>query len=186
MILLGGGLPSLALGAGGTKVQQLRSITDITTNVDPVELERLATDAHVAHQILLALWATAGLLLVGIAPLAASLGLSGTLLAVASCLIGMLRVRRHRARTQVLVGLGAGIAGVSSVAISLLFLHPGWVPLTAVVVLATGAALLAVTLLPAPPSARLGRACDLVESAAMLALLPLLVVATGLFASVRG
>jgi len=72
--LLGGGLPSLALGAAGTKVQQLRSITDITADVDPIELERLATDAHVAHQILLALWATAGLLLVGIAPLAVSLG----------------------------------------------------------------------------------------------------------------
>ena len=186
VILLGGGLPSLALGAAGTKVPQLRSLPDITADVDPVELERLATDARVAHQILLAVWATVGLLLVGIAPLAVSLGLSGTSLAVGSCLLVMLRVRRHRSRTQVLVGLGAGIAGVSSVSISLLLLHPGWVPLTAVTLLAAGAALLAVALLPAPPSARLGRACDLVESAAMLAQLPLLVVATGLLAAVRG
>jgi type VII secretion integral membrane protein EccD len=185
VIVLGGGLPSVALGATGTKVPQLRSIHDITADVDPIELERLGTDARVAHQILLAVWATAGLLLVGIAPLEVSLGLWGTALAVGSCLIVMLRVRRHRARTQVLVGLVAGIAGVSSVATSLIFLHPEWSPFTAVTLLATGGALLGVTLLPASPSARWGRAGDLVESAALLALLPLLVLATGLFAAVR-
>jgi hypothetical protein len=185
VVVLGGGLPSLALGATGAKVQQLRSIHDIPADVDPVDLERLGADARMAHQILLAVWATAGLLLVGIAPVEVSLGLSGTALAVGSCLIVMLRVRQHRARTQVLVGLVAGIAGVSSVAISLIFLHPAWGPLTAGTLLATGAALLAVTLLPASPSARWGRACDLVESVTMLALLPLLVLATGLFAAVR-
>lgn len=186
VVVLGGALPSLALGATGTKAPQLRSIRDITGAVDPVELERLGTDVRVAHQILLAVWATAGLLLVGIAPVEVSLGLSGTALAVGSCLVLILRLRRHRARTQVLVGLVAGIAGVSSVAISVVFVHPGWSPFTAVTLLATGAAVLAVILLPPSPSARWGRACDLVESAALLALLPLLVLATGLFAAVRG
>ena len=71
-------------------------------------------------------------------------------------------------------------------AISLLWLHPGWRPMAAVALVATGGVLLAVTLLPSPPSARWGRAGDLAESAALLALLPLLVVATGIFAAVRG
>ena len=50
----------------------------------------------------------------------------------------------------------------------------------------TGAVLLAVTLLPSTPSVRRGRLGDLAESVTLLALLPLLVVATGVFAAIRG
>ncbi len=186
VVMVGSIFPWLALGATGTTVHQLRSIQDITADPDAVDPERVDADAQVAHQILVAVSAAVGLLLVSIAPLAVSLGLSGTLLAVACCLVVMLRTRQHRARPQVLVGLVAGIAGLASVAISLLFLYPGWRPMAAVFLAATGGALLAATLLPPPPSARWGRAGDLAEGAALLTLLPLLVVATGIFAAVRG
>ena len=80
-----------------------------------------------------------------------------------------------------LVGLASGILGLGVVAVSLLWLHPEWRPTTAVVLAAAGAVLLAVTLLPGTPSLRRGRLGDIAESASLIALLPLLVLATGLF-----
>jgi hypothetical protein len=84
------------------------------------------------------------------------------------------------------VGLVSGIVGLVSVAVSMLWLHPEWRPTAAVVLAAAGAVLLAVTLLPATPSVRRGRLGDVAESVALLSLLPLLVIAVGLFSSIRG
>jgi hypothetical protein len=68
----------------------------------------------------------------------------------------------------------------------MLWLHPDWRPVAAVALAVTGAVLLAATLLPAPPSVRRGRLGDIAETIALLSLLPLLVVATGLLDSVQG
>ena len=145
----------------------------------------MGADARLAHEILVAISATVGLLLVLVAPLAVSLGLFGTLLAVMSCLVVMLRTRQYRTGTEVLVGLGSGIVGLAAVAVSLLFLHADWRPTTAVVLAAAGAVLLVATLLPGTPSVRRGRLGDLVETVALLSLLPLLVLATGLFDAIE-
>ena len=139
-----------------------------------------------AHEILVAVSGTVGLLLVLVAPLAVSLGVAGTLLAVVCCLVVMLRTRQYRTGSEVLVGLVSGVAGLLSVAVAMLWLHPDWRATAAVALAATGSALLAVTLLPTTPSVRRGRLGDLAESVSLLALLPLLVLATGVFAAVRG
>jgi len=186
VVMAGSIFPWLALGTTGTTVHQLRSIEDITADPKAVDPDRVAADMRVAHQILVALSTSVGLLLVIIAPLAVSLGMSGTLLAVGCCLVVMLRTRQHRARRQVLVGVVSGVAGLLSLAISLLCLHPGWRPIAAGTLVATGGVLLTATLLPAAPSARWERAGDIAESATLLALLPLLLVATGVFDAVRG
>ena len=133
-----------------------------------------------------AISATVGLLLVLIAPLAVSLGLSGTLLAVLACLVVMLRTRQYRTGTEVLVGLVSGVLGLLSVALSALWLHPGWRPTAAVALAVTGAVLLALTLVPQGTSVRRGRLGDVAESVALLALLPALVIATGIFSSIKG
>jgi hypothetical protein len=86
----------------------------------------------------------------------------------------------------VLVGLVSGITGLLSVAVSMLGLHPSWRPMAALTLAATGAMLLAVTLLPSTPSVRRGRLGDIAETVALVVLLPLLVVATGVFVAVRG
>jgi len=127
-----------------------------------------------------------GLLLVLIAPLAVSLGLSGTLLAVLACLVVMLRTRQYRTGSEVLVGLVSGILGLVSVAVAMLWLHPDWRPTAAVALAATGAVLLLVTLLPSTPSVRRGRLGDVAETAALVALLPLLVLAVGIYSAIRG
>jgi hypothetical protein len=58
--------------------------------------------------------------------------------------------------------------------------------MAALTLAATGAVLLAATLVPSTPSVRRGRFGDLAETVTLLALLPLLVVATGVFAAIRG
>ncbi|GAA2139707.1 type VII secretion integral membrane protein EccD [Nocardioides koreensis] len=186
VVLAGSVFPWLALGATGTTVDQLYSVADITADPAEIDPTRVGSDARVAHEILVAVSATVGLLLVLIAPLAVSLGLSGTLLAVLACLVVMLRTRQYRTGSEVLVGLVSGILGLASVAVAMLWLHPDWRPTAAVALAATGAVLLAVTLLPSTPSVRRGRFGDVAETAALVALLPLLVLAVGIYAAIRG
>jgi type VII secretion integral membrane protein EccD len=186
VVLAGSVLPWLALGATSTSVDQLYTAADITAEPRPVDPARVGADARLAHEILVAVSATVGLLLVVVAPLAVSLGLAGTLLAVVCCLVVMLRTRQYRTGTEVLVGLVSGILGLASTAVSLLWLHPDWRPAAAVVLAAAGGVLLALTMVPSTPSVRRGRLGDVAESVGLLAMLPLLVVAVGLFSAIRG
>lgn len=186
VVMLGSVFPWLALGVTRTTVDQLYSTEDITADPTEVDPARVGADARVAHEILVAISGTVGLLLVLVAPVAVSRGLFGALLAVVACLVVMLRTRQYRTGSEVLVGLVSGILGLASVAVSILTMHPDWRPVTAVVLAAAGAVLLAATLLPTTPSVRRGRVGDVVESVALLSLLPLLVLALGAFDSVRG
>ncbi len=186
VVLAGSVFPWLALGATGTQVDQLYSPADITADPDDIDPTRVAADARLAHEILLAITGTVGLLLVLVAPLAVGLGVVGTLLAVDACLVVMLRTRQYRTGSEVLVGLGSGIAGLAVVAGAVLVLHTEWRPTLSAVLAVTGAALLTATMTPSAPSIRRGRAGDVLETIALLALVPLLVVASGLFDSVVG
>jgi type VII secretion integral membrane protein EccD len=184
VVLVGSVFPWLALGATGTNVDQLFTVADITADPDDIDPEQVGADARTAHEILVGVSATVGLLLVLVAPLAVSTGVAGTVLAVMACLVVMLRTRQYRTGTEVLVGLVSGVLGLLSVGVAMLWLHPDWRPVAAVALAATGALLLAATLLPASPSVRRGRLGDVAETIALLSLLPLLVVATGLLDAV--
>jgi type VII secretion integral membrane protein EccD len=181
VVMTGSFVPTLALGATGAMSDQFS-----LTGEAPVDLGRVSADARVAHQIVIAASAGAGLLLLLVNPFAVTLGLAGTLLAVNSSLIVILRTRRHRAAQQVQVGLLSGIAGLFSAAIAVLFFHPSWRPPVAICLATAGIGLLLMTLLPSGPSVRRGRLGDLVESAALLATLPLLMVAVGVVAAILG
>jgi len=186
VVIAGSVFPWLALGATGTSVDQLFSSADITHDPDAIDPTRVGADARVAHEILVAVSATVGVLLVLVAPVAVSLGLAGTIVSVLACVVVMLRTRQYRTGTEVLVGLASGVLGLVSTALSVLWLHPGWRPTAAVALAVTGAVLLALTLLPQPGSVRRGRLGDVVETVALLAMVPGLVVATGLFSSIAG
>lgn len=184
LVLVGSIFPWLALGVTGANVDQLYSPADITADPDEIDPRQVGADARLAHEILIAISGTVGLLLVLISPLAVSLGLAGTFLAVVASLVVMLRTRQYRTGSEVLVGLVSGILGLGSVAVSLMVMHPDWRPATAVTLAGAGAVLLAATLLPSTPSVRRGRFGDIVESIGLLAVLPLLVLATGLFETI--
>lgn len=184
-VIAGSLLPWLALGATRTKVEQIYTTADITNDPTPIRPGTVREDAIVGHEILLAVTASVGAFLVLTAPMAVSLGVSGTFLVLAACAVLMLRTRQYRAGTQVLVGLGSGVLGLVAVAGSVLALHPDWRPTVAVILAAVGAVLLTATLIPASPSVRRGRLGDLAEIVALVSLLPLLVLATGLFDAIR-
>lgn len=185
VVLAGSVFPWLALGATSTRVDQLFSAADITSDPEDIEPGQVLADARIAHEILLAISGTVGLLLVLIAPIAVSRGVTGTLLAVDACLVVMLRTRQYRTGTEVLVGLVAGIAGLATTAVAVLALHDDWRPTLAVLLAVAGAVLLAATLVPSVPSVRRGRLGDVLEAVALIALVPLLVVAVGLFEKVH-
>lgn len=186
VVLLGSIFPWLALGATGTRAEELYSAADITADPDEIVRDQVAADARLAHEILLTITGTVGVLIVLIAPIAVGLGVAGALLALDVCLVVMLRTRQYRTGSEVALGLGAGIAGLAVTALSVLLLQPGWRPTLAVAVAVTGALLVAVSLVPSAPSVRRGRAGDVLETIALVALVPLVVVATGLFDLVAG
>lgn len=186
VVLMGSLFPWLALGMTGARVEQVYSTADITADPDEIDPEQVGREARLAHEILLAITATVGLLLVLVAPVAVAMGLAGTLLALVCCGVVMLRTRQYRTGSEVLVGLVSGIAGLASIAVALLWLQPQWRPTTALVLAVAGAVLLAVTLLPGETSVRRGRLGDVAESVCLLALVPLALVATGVFSAIAG
>ena len=186
VVLAGSIFPWLALGVTGTKVDQLYSLHDITADPDEIDPDEVADDARVGHQILLAVSATVGTLLVLFAPFAVGRGAFGTVLAAVCCLAVMFRTRQYRTGSEVLAGLTSGILGLVSVAVSMLLVHDGWRAGAAIGLAGVGAALLALTLVPASPSVRRGRMGDVVEMVTLLALLPLMVLAAGFVSAVAG
>jgi type VII secretion integral membrane protein EccD len=186
VVILGSVFPWLALGATSTQVDQAFTIADVTRDPDEIDPGKVGSDARLAHEILLAVSATVGILLVLVAPLATSLGVTGTLLAVMSCAVVMLRTRQYRTGSEVLVGLASGVTGLLAVAVSVLLMHPTWRPLAAITLAVTGAVLVAATLVPASASVRRGRLGDLAETISLVSLVPLAVFATGLFERVGG
>jgi MFS family permease len=124
VVLAGSVFPWLALGATSTKVEQMFSLADVTADPKEIDAGQVGSDARVAHEILVAISATVGLLLVIVVPLTVMLGLSGVLLAVVASLTVMLRTRQYRTGSEVLVGLVSGVLGLVAVSVSLLALLP--------------------------------------------------------------
>ncbi len=184
-VVFGSIFPWLALSATSTRVEQIYSVADISAQPAPIDGMRVRSDARLAHEILVAVTATIGVLLPLTAPFAVSLGLYGVLLAVACSLVVMLRTRQYRTSSEVRAGLVSGLAGLGSVAVSMLVLQPDWRPTAAVALAGVGAVLLAATLIPGSPSVRRGRLGDVLETVCLLSLLPLLILAIGVFDAVR-
>lgn len=186
VVLAGSIFPWLALGVTGTKVDQLYSLHDITADPEDIDPDEVAGDARVGHEILLAVSATVGTLLVLLAPFAVDRGVFGTILAAVCCLAVMFRTRQYRTGSEVFAGLASGILGLVSVAVSMLLIHHGWRSGAAIGLAGVGAVLLALTLVPASASVRRGRLGDVVETMTLLALLPLMVLAAGFVSAVAG
>ncbi len=186
VVLVGSVFPWLAPGLGATSVGQLHSLHDITADPEEIDPDTVAEDARVGHEILLAVSATVGILLVLLAPFAVDRGGPGTVLAATCCLAVMLRTRQYRTGAEVLAGLTSGVLGLVSVAVSMLLLHDGWRTGAAIGLAGLGAAVIARTLLPASASVRRDRLGDVAETLTLLALLPLMVLAAGFVSTLAG
>jgi hypothetical protein len=152
----------------------------------PIDLERLRADERVAHEILVGLSATVGLLLVTCTPFAVSRGPAGSAVAVLGCAVTLLGTRFHRGRTDVLVGLASGGLGLAATVVSALWLHPSWGSGAAAVLAASGVLLVAARLPARRTRAWPDRLADAAETLALLTLPSATVVATGVLTTVRG
>jgi type VII secretion integral membrane protein EccD len=182
VVISSSGFPALALSASGAGRHAL-SGTRATSDSDGlrIDMARLAADARLAREILVAASATAGLLLVVLAPVAVSCGQVGAAVPVLGCAVVMLRTRRYRSALDVLVGVSSGVFGLVSTVVSWLWLYGSWRLPTAMVVVASGVVLLGHALWPHHGVRPHGQAADRLEAAALAALLPVL-LATGLAA----
>lgn len=184
--LAGSLLPGLALAATSTGADQFVTISDVTGTADPVDVRQVAADARTGHELLVAASASVGLLGVLATPAAVSLGLWGTLIAVACALVPVLRSRHHSVGLEVVLGQAAGVGSLVVAGVSVVVLHPDWRGTAAAVMALVGGSLLVGAAKPWAPSARRAWLADLVETTALASLPPLLVMATGAFEAVRG
>lgn len=179
-VLAGSGLPWLALGASSVRVEQAHTAADLTKDPQPIDPSHVRKEARSAHQMLLAVAITVGIIVVLTAPLAVHLGVMGALIPVLASLVLMLRTRQYRVGSEVAAGMISGILGLASTAVSIIVEHPSWRPVLAIVLAIACAVLLVSTLAPGTPSIRRGRLGDVAELVALVAMLPLLVFAIGL------
>ncbi|HSE69577.1 MAG TPA: type VII secretion integral membrane protein EccD [Nocardioidaceae bacterium] len=184
-VVAGSALPWLALGTTRTQVEQVHSHAEITADPQVIDESGVRADARSGHEVLLAVTATVGLVLLVVAPLAVSLGVTGSLVAVCAAAVLMLRTRQYRVGSEVAVGLVSGLVGLVATALAVLVLHPDWRGVVAVLTALASATVLLLTLVPTAPSVRRGRLGDITELVALVALLPLLVIAIGLVSGVR-
>ena len=177
--------PWLALATTLTHTTGLGPVAEPGAAHEAVDLAVLEADAGAAREILAGAEAGVGLLLLVVAPFAVSLGMSGTLVAVLACLVVLLRTRQRASWADVLVGTVSAVLGVVSVAAAALVLHPEWRGPLGLALVTTGAAALAAGAVPVTASVRRDWLYDLAATSASVAMLPLLVVATGLLDAVR-
>jgi type VII secretion integral membrane protein EccD len=187
VVLAGSVLPWVAFGVTAIGADQLRSIADPTSDAGVVDLDEVAADARLAHDVLLALTTAVGILTVLVAPLAAERGPAGTSVGLTCCAVVLLRTRQHRVASEVAVGLGLGGLALAALVVSVLRHHPGWSVATAALLGVGATALLVARVLPGTvPPWRRARLGDLAETTCLALLPPLLLLATGVLGLVRG
>jgi type VII secretion integral membrane protein EccD len=185
VVVAAGILPALALAAAGASSPQPQDPGTVPDDPDEVAVDDVRAGALTGHSVMLALTVTSGLLVALVAPLAVTLGLTGTLTAAAAAVALLVRTRQYRSGTEVGAGLISAAVGVASIAVSILVLRPEWRPGLVIVLTVLSAGTLVSTLVPVSSSVARGRAAEMLEVVALVAMLPLLVIAIGIVSAVR-
>jgi hypothetical protein len=167
LVTLGGNtLPAVAVALGVARADRV-----------PVDPDRVATLVARSTRLLLIGSVVVGLTATVAVPVVAD-ETAGVVLAVDCCVVLLLRARRHRALVQVLVDVSGGLAGLLAAGVAVLARHPDARPTVASVFVILGAATCALARLPAAPTLLRARFLDLLEILALVALAPLLLLAT--------
>lgn len=159
---------------------------DLIRPYDGVDALRVADDVRLAHRLVATWTATAGLLVLMVAPLAAASGTAGTISVALAALVLALEPAARRGATAALVGAGSGVLGLMTAGVAALWLHPHCRPVLAPA-LAAAALLLLVDVSLRRGSARAVRTRmgELVEAAALLGIAPAVVLAVGSWVGLR-
>ncbi len=141
----------------------------------PRDLARLEDDVRAALELVTACAAATAVLTAVVTPVAVGRGVTGTMLALSAGLVLALQARHHRDRGVVLACLGGGAAVFVTTGVALVVQRPAAVPALAAVAVLAG--VVALRTAGATWSPRSRRTADQAETLAVLALLPLLVIA---------
>ena len=184
VVVLGTVVPRVALATTRSSVPAAYTHDDLVADPDDISESAVRGDARTAHDVLMAVAASVGVMVALLAPLAVQRGVTGTLLGVSAAAVVMLRTRQFRVGVEVALGLGLGVAALGALAVSALVEHPAWRSGIGLTLAAVGSILLVVTLVPSPTSVRRGRLGDVAEMTALVAMVPLVVFAAGLVSAV--
>jgi hypothetical protein len=182
LVIASSGFPGLALTAAGTG-RHVLSGTEGGSECTPSAIDqyRLAADVRLAREILVGSSMTIGLLVSALAPVAVTYGPLGFAVPVLGCAVVMLRTRRYRAAVDVSIGVFSGLAGLISTGATMLWLDDSRADVAPLAAVAAGVVLLWQSLAARGDRVRFGllgdRLGDWVETAALVSLLPALVLA---------
>jgi hypothetical protein len=177
VVLAGHGLPWPALRLAQVRGRHAESAVS-------VDEDRIAADARIALQLLIACSVAAGAIVLLSVPAAVSLGVAGTLTALLACVLVVLRAGRQRARRLVEIDLGSGVLGLVATVLGAVRFHPDW-PFAVTGALLVPALVVTRLALSEPGSGahRLGVAA---EAVCVVAIVPVLTMTTGLLTSAAG
>jgi hypothetical protein len=176
VVVASGGFPGLALSAAGGGRHVLGAAAIGQAEPRRIDLDRLASDARLAREILVAASATAGILLVGLTPVAVSGGLAGGAVPLLGSAVVMLRSRRYRRALDVLLGIVPGVLALASTVVSVLWLYGALRFPAAMLVSLGGLVLIGQRLWPSHAAARRDWLAGRLEAAALVALPPVVVL----------
>lgn len=185
-MILGSVVPWFALSSARTMVTPLQSESEILAEPEPIDPARIRKGVDLAHDLVLGLSLSVGLLVILSAPVLATLGWPGLGLVWAAGLVQMMRTRQFLLARDVMVGLVGGALGVAVGTLAALLDRPEWGPVVGGVVGTAAVGVLVSVAVPRRTTVRRGRVLDLTEALALFSLLPLLVFALGLISSIRG
>ncbi|WP_188111170.1 EsaB/YukD family protein [Nocardioides antri] len=174
VVLAGNALPALAVAAGVARADG--------TSVDPGLVGAMVRRSG---RVLVAGSAVVGGLATLLAPLVAT-DAPGTALVATCCGVLLLRARRHHAFVPALADVTGGLAVLAAAVATVVVRHPDDRSTVAAALVVGGCATCAVSRLPATPTPLRARALDVLETLAVVALAPQLLVATDGLAVVAG
>lgn len=186
LVALAAGIqPALSLASVGASAPQPEDPGALPDDPDEVSFAQVTESVRTGHDVLLAITASTGLLLVLVAPMGVSLGLTGALVAVCVSVALLVRTRQYRSGTEVLCGLLAAGGGLLSVTLTTLITRPEWRLGLVIALTLLAAGTLVATLVPSDENVSRGRAAEILELVALVAMLPLFVIAVGILSAVR-
>ena len=182
LVIASSGFPGIALSAAGTGRHVLAGTEPGADHMpSAIDQHRLAADLRLAREILVGSSVTIGLLIPALAPIAVTYGPLGFAVPVLGCAVVMLRTRRYRAALDVSIGVFSGLAGLISTGATILVLDDSGAIVAALAAVVAGVLLPWQSLAARGDHVRYGllgdRLGDWVETAALVALLPALVLA---------
>ena len=184
-VILGSLIPWFALSSARTMVVPMQSESEILGDPAPIDPDRVSRGIDLAHDLVLGMSLSVALVVIVGAPAVVQLGWAGLGIVWAAGVVQMMRTRQFLLARDVVVGLVGGALGIVAGTVTALVQHPGWGVVIGPVVGVAAAAVLVSLALPEKATVRRGRVLDVCEGLALFALVPLLVIALGLIASIK-